>query len=482
MKKVVLYIRVSTLEQAQEGYSVGEQRERLLAFCKAHGWLVVDIYVDSGYTGSNLDRPGIQKLIADVNKFDVVLVYKLDRLSRSQKDTLYLIEEVFLPNGLDFVSMQESFDTATPFGRAMIGILSVFAQLEREQIKERTHMGRIARAKEGLYRGGGYSPIGYEYKDGRLVVNEYEAIQIRKIFEWYVEGLSAMKILQRLRKEGYTNRYSSWANGNASTSRISQIISNDVYIGTSNFDTVSVEDAHEAIISRELFETANKTRAKRHEIWGNTAYKSKYLLVGFIFCSRCGARYSVKHNYGDYKYYVCYSRAKTVKSMIKADDCDNDNWSMDALETRVTDEINKLLVDPAYFERLVEAHEKKLKKGFQLSDEVEILGAKIADLEKQISKLMDLYQADSIPADVLSTRIDKLYRDKVALNEQLDKILPQTPKKDFDAVGIADMLSDLSVVWEASEISDKKLIMETLIDRIILDGQNVNIEWSFLEY
>ena len=154
MKRAALYIRVSTLEQAQEGYSIGAQKERLLAFCKAHDWLVADFYIDGGYSGSNLDRPGIQKLIAETGSFDLVLVMKLDRLSRSQRDTLYLIEDVFLPAGVDFISMAESFDTSTPFGRAMIGILSVFAQLEREQIKERTFMGRVERAKEGLFHGG----------------------------------------------------------------------------------------------------------------------------------------------------------------------------------------------------------------------------------------------------------------------------------------------------------------------------------------
>ena len=146
MRRAALYIRVSTLEQAQEGYSVGEQRERLIAYCKAQDWLIADIYVDGGYTGSNLNRPGIQKLMSETEKFDVVLVYKLDRLSRSQRDTLYLIEEIFRPNKVDFVSMQESFDTSSPFGKAMIGLLAVFAQLEREQIKERTWMGRVGAA------------------------------------------------------------------------------------------------------------------------------------------------------------------------------------------------------------------------------------------------------------------------------------------------------------------------------------------------
>lgn len=95
MKRAAVYIRVSTQEQAQEGYSVGEQRERLIAYCKAHDWAIADIYVDGEYSRANLNRPAIQKLMKETQKFDVVLVYKLDRLSRSQRDTLYLIEEIF---------------------------------------------------------------------------------------------------------------------------------------------------------------------------------------------------------------------------------------------------------------------------------------------------------------------------------------------------------------------------------------------------
>jgi site-specific DNA recombinase len=385
MKKAGLYIRVSTLEQAQEGYSIGEQKERLIAFCKAHDWLIADIYVDGGYSGANTDRPGIQKLIAEIKSLDLVLVYKLDRLSRSQRDTLYLIEDVFLPNGVDFVSMQESFDTATPFGRAMIGMLSVFAQLEREQIKERTRMGRIARAKDGLYHGGFYFPIGYNYVDGKLAINEYEAAQVRKIFDWYLDGMSPVKIADRLRQEGYTNRYSSWselANG----SGVLRILCNDTYTGILHYDDVTVENAHEPIISRDVFDKARLTREKRHEIYGDTAYQSKYLLVGFIFCARCGARYHVKHNYGDYKYYECYSRAQTSKRMAKADRCDNKNWKLNDLEAVIESHISRLFLNPKYLERLQAEHAEKHKKQAIVRSEIDVVKDKITDLDKQINK------------------------------------------------------------------------------------------------
>lgn len=321
MKKAGLYIRVSTLEQAQEGYSIGAQKERLIAFCKAHDWTIADIYVDGGYTGSNLDRPGMRKLISEINKMDIVLVYKLDRLSRSQKDTLYLIEEVFLANNVDFVSMNESFDTGTPFGRAMIGILSVFAQLEREQIKERTQMGRIARAKQGLYHGGGRPPIGYDYNDGKLVPNEYEAVQIKKIFEWYIGGMSIDKIAERLKSEGYKNKYKSWDIANGST--VTKILCNDVYLGITHFGDVVTENTHEPLVTREQFERVQEIKKKRQDIYGDTAFVSAHLLTGMIFCARCGARYFAKKCHKKYMYYICYSRAKNTKRMMKAENCDN---------------------------------------------------------------------------------------------------------------------------------------------------------------
>ena len=150
--RVVIYIRVSTREQSEEGYSIGEQQDKLIKYCEAMGWEVVKIYIDPGYTGSNIERPGLQSMIHDIEAggIDKVVVYKLDRLSRSQFDTLYLINKVFLANNCDFTSSTESFDTSTPFGRAMLGILAVFAELEREKIRERMADGKLGKSKGWL--------------------------------------------------------------------------------------------------------------------------------------------------------------------------------------------------------------------------------------------------------------------------------------------------------------------------------------------
>ena len=197
MKKAALYIRVSTDAQREEGYSIDAQKEMLSAFCVTRKIKSYEFFIDGGFTGSNLERPEMQRLIKEVKegKIDSVIVYKLDRLSRSQKDTLYLIEEVLNPNGVDFISMNESMDTSTPLGRLMLGILSAFAQLERENIKERTKMGMKERIKAGYWPGGGRIPFGYDYdsEKGILVPNS-EAETVRLIYSLYLEGYPMYKI------------------------------------------------------------------------------------------------------------------------------------------------------------------------------------------------------------------------------------------------------------------------------------------------
>ncbi len=466
MNRAALYIRVSTLEQAQEGYSVGEQKERLIAYCKAKDWLIADIYVDGGYTGSNLNRPGIQKLISETDKFDLVLVYKLDRLSRSQRDTLYLIEEVFRPHGVDFISMQESFDTSTPFGKAMIGLLAVFAQLEREQIKERTWMGRVARAKTGLYHGGGNIPIGYEYEDGHLIVNPYEAEQVRKIYEWYLAGASLKAITNRLQEMGCTNKYSSYN----SWSSVRNILGNETYTGTLHFGDIIVNDAHEAIISKEQFDAVQVLRGKRREKYGSTAFQSKHLLTGILFCGHCGGRYYLR-NTGKYSYYACYSRTKQMKSMVKDPNCSNKIWKAQELEPVIDEQIRALLHSPEMAAEL-SANKPKPIPPTKNTD----IEHRIREIDKQISKLMELYQRDDIPAELLGEKINRLYNERTALQSSL------TPTAELETMPFdlaEELLSDAAQIWDFADESQKRRIMQSLISRIILTDNDVKIEWSF---
>ena len=467
MRRAALYIRVSTLEQAQEGYSVGEQRERLIAYCKAQDWLIADIYVDGGYTGSNLNRPGIQKLMSETEKFDVVLVYKLDRLSRSQRDTLYLIEEIFRPNKVDFVSMQESFDTSSPFGKAMIGLLAVFAQLEREQIKERTWMGRVARAKTGLHHGGGNIPIGYDYEDGKLIVNPYEAEQVRKIYEWYLSGASLKAITDKLQDAGYTNKYSSYN----SWSSVRNILENETYIGCLHFGDVVVDHAHEAIITEEQFNAAQILRGKRREQFGSHAFQSKHVLTGLLFCGHCGGRYYLR-NTGKYSYYACYSRTKQMKNMIKDPNCQNKIWRAQDLEPIIEEKILALLRNPKIAEELAAG---KPKAAAPVSKNTDI-ERRIREIDRQIGKLMELYQQDDIPPELLGEKINRLYGEKTALENSI------TPVEETNAMPldlVAELITNAAEIWDFADENQKRRILQSLISRIVLTDDQVDIEWAF---
>ena len=263
--RVAIYCRVST-EQQVDNYSIDFQKERTKAFCASKGWEKVTEYIDGGFSGSNTQRPALQKLIEDINqkKVDVVIVYRLDRLSRSQRDTLYLIEELFLPNNVEFISLNETIDTSTPFGRAMIGILSVFAQLERETITERMKSGRYKRTKDnGYYAGGLVNPLGYTVKEhGILEINEEEAEIVKVIYQEYIKLQSVRLVQKKLKELGYpVPRYQ----------RISLTLRRRLYIGEVSFGNEYFPGAHQPIIDIETFEKVQKIiNANRGYNYGKT--------------------------------------------------------------------------------------------------------------------------------------------------------------------------------------------------------------------
>lgn len=465
MTRVALYIRVSTPEQAREGYSIAEQKDRLIAYCRAKDWLISGVYVDGGFTGSNLKRPAIQKLISETDKFDLVLVYKLDRLSRSQKDTLYLLEEVFHPRGVAFVSMQESFDTSAPLGKAMVGLLAVFAQLEREQIKERTLMGRLARAKAGLYHGGGHIPIGYDYIDGHLVLNPYEADQVRKIYAWYLSGASFKAISDRLCAEGYSNKYSSYN----SWTCIRNILSNETYTGTVHFGGVITRNAHDAIITRAQFEAVQCLRAKRQRPHGRTIPTPGNLLSGRLFCGICGGRYYLR-NTGRYSYFTCYSRSKQVRNMVKDPNCRNRIWPRQELESRISAKIRGRLKSPGLAAELAAARQSPVQPRVENAAIDRLRG-----IDKQIDKCMDLYAQDSIPSQVISKKISALLAEKSALQKMSPSKGGLTaPPLDI----VQQLIENAEQIWDFSDDHQKKRILQSLIDKIVLSGENIEIFWA----
>lgn len=308
MSVAACYVRVST-ENQKENYSIEEQKSRLRAFCEAKDIVIGKMYVDGGYSGGNLRRPALQELLQRLPEYDLVIVYKLDRLSRSQKDTLMLIEDYFLARKVDFISVCENFDTSTPLGRAMIGMLSVFAQLEKEQITERFTMGRIARAKNGYYHGGPTAPVGYDYVDGQLIVNEKKARQVRELFERFCRGASIHDCWLHMQA-----RYGA-SGGWSSETQIRHVLVNEVYLGKVKFQGESYPGLHPPVIPEELFSRAQTLLQERKSSLSadSRPFAPRTLLSGLLICGQCGARF-----HGEHGWYVCGGRRKRRRGKIAA--------------------------------------------------------------------------------------------------------------------------------------------------------------------
>lgn len=454
------YVRVST-DMQLDNYSIEEQSDRIRAYCAAKGWTLLNIYTDGGFSGGNTNRPALQQMLQDVrqNQIDAVVVYKLDRLSRSQKDTLTLIEDELLAHKTDFISINENFDTSTPFGRAMIGMLSVFAQLEKDQITERFMMGRIGRGKSGAFHGGGNAPTGYDYVDGKLLVNEYEAIQVREAFDSFLNGKSINAIYRDLNAR-YTTAWTA--------TKVRNVLKNSVYIGKVKFYGEEYQGTHTPLIddatflaAARLFQSPARENAKTTS--QKNPFRAGYLLSGLVFCGLCGARYSVVHGY-----YKCYSRSKCTKKFIMDPDCKNDNWRIEDLNAVVVSQVDALLANPdALQETLAAAQQEKRVRVNKAK-----LRRRCSEIDAQIEKLIELYQVSAIPMHTVTTRVNQLSEEKSALETQL------AAPDEIPAVELFLQAADrYRSGFHDGDTDKKRALLSALIDRITVTRQSVQIHW-----
>ena len=480
--RVALYLRVSTQEQAKEGYSIGEQENRLRKYCEAMGWEIYKIYVDPGFSGGDTDRPGLKDMIRDVEsgEVDKVVVYKLDRLSRSQLDTLYLIEKIFLAHGADFVSMSENFDTSTPFGRAMIGILAVFAQLEREQIKERMGMGKEARAKEGKWHGGSTEPIGYDYDPATelLNINDYEVMQLLELSELFLKGTPLRTIENIFKEKGYTHKHGTW---DPKTMR--RVLRNKVYIGYIKHNDDWYPGLQPRIFTDETFYKIQKIldhRAEHFKLLGVKPGAQTTYLGGLLHCKKCGARYAKQEN-GRRKegkprtyWYMCYSRSKKMKKMIKDPNCKNKNWKMQDLDDLVFNEIRKLAKDPRYMHTLRQEKEKNTVE----PNKVDVLRKEVDKIDEQISRLMDLYAEGGFSIEQISGKVAPLNARKAGLEKELEQLNAEagavTEEEAFE------IINSFGEILDRNDFDEIRLAIDTLIYYIEIEDETVYIHWRFL--
>ena len=467
--RVALYPRVSGHEQ-EDNYSIPEQIDRMQKYCDARDWIVYKIYTDSGFSGSNIERPGLQQMIKDAEsgKFDLVLVYKLDRLSRSQKDTLYLIEDVFDKHGVAFASMTENFDTSTAHGKFIIGILAVFAQLEREKIRERTMIGKDSRAKEGKWHGSRWVPTGYDYIDGELVPNEYEVMQIKEIAELFLKRTPVRTIANMMTEKGYKHKHGDW---DAKTIR--RVLSNPANIGMIKHRDEYYQGQHQPILDKKTFDKIQVIMEERKEQYGTEHRSHKTLLGGLLFCKHCGGRFARQSNgKGKRLYYACYSRSKKVPKMVKDPNCKNKYHHAPELDAAVLAEISKLAISPEYIQEVMEARPVN-----DMSEKIKTITSEIAKIDSQISKMMDLYALGSIDIDVISDRVAILNKTKATLEKELDSMI--IPEAVDGALTPQQIMDIASLMKDDISLEEKRGIIKSLIYYIEIDNENIVIHWKF---
>lgn len=239
-----IYVRVSTLEQAEQGFSLGAQQEALENYAKALGYEVYKIYKDSGKSAKDMKRAELTKMLEDAEskKFSAIFTYKLDRFSRSLKDLILTIDRL-KEWGIDFVSLQDKIETTSASGKLMFHIISAFAEFERNIIGDRTKFGMQRKAKEGGFIT--KAPKGYKLQDKQLIIHEQEAQQVREIFKEFLETDTSLTRLAK--KHGMT------------TSGLKKLLQNTTYLGRVKFAKEESPGQHDAILDDDLFE---KVRGK----------------------------------------------------------------------------------------------------------------------------------------------------------------------------------------------------------------------------
>ncbi len=448
-KIAAIYIRVSTDAQREEGYSIDAQKEMLTAYCVSKGIKNYDYYIDGGFSGSNIERPELLRLIDDIksDKVSCVIVYKLDRLSRSQKDTLYLIEDVFNPKGVDFVSLNESMDTSTPLGRLMLGILSAFAQLERENIRERTSMGMKERVKNGYWMGGGRVPFGYDYdaENGVLVPNK-DADTVKKVYELYLSGYSTNSIARML---------------GLSYERLArQILTRKTNAGFIIYKGEEFLGRHRPIVSLDTYERAMQMMSQRSD---RRKTDAGYLLTGLVRCGVCGAKMRYQRwGKSGYKL-VCYSHDKSKSHLVKDPDCTNYGIWAQELETVVLEDL---------FSFSLNQKQKKFKNEKSVID---ILKENERRLNDKLKRLYNLYaEAEDDALKETITEVKKSLNDvKKQINIEEKQHLISKRKNE-----LKKQLSTLRESWEYMTKHERKAIVSDCIEKIVVNNNDAKIYYK----
>ncbi len=465
-----LYPRVSTEDQSRFGHSLDEQEDRLKKLCEFKDYEIYKVYREEGVSAKNTNRPKFKEMIQDMKdgKINKIIVYKLDRLTRSIKD-LETICSLLEEYHCDLESVAEEINTGNANGKFFIRMLTILAQLEIERTSERTKFGLVGAARKGHISGS--PPLGYTKKDKskKLVINEIEADVVRRIFNMYLEGYSVCYICDTFNKENILNR-------NWPTTTVDKILSNKLYIGViehgkRNKDNVLIfEDVVPAIIDKTTFECVQKRKEKNLK---NYKRKRTYIFMQKILCPKChkimGGESSTSGTGDKHIYYKCncckkrISEKKIEKELIK--------FLNDMLDFF-------LIIDNTFKPTISKDVELEIKKYEKLKDE----------LNGKITKLKTSFVEGVLTPNDFQKKLKSLERDLENINNKLLKLneLKQNNDHKQDAKMFFNIKEIEKLKLESEYVKDNKLwyklsqeqkqfIINKYIDEIEIESNNCNI-------
>ncbi|CAL1125022.1 unnamed protein product [Cladocopium goreaui] len=486
--RCAIYTRKSTEEGLEQEFNtLDAQREAGEAYIRSQqheGWdCIPDHYDDGGFTGGNMDRPALRRLMADIEagRVDCVVVYKVDRLSRSLLDFARMME-VFDQRKVSFVSVTQQFNTASSMGRLILNVLLSFAQFEREMISERTRDKIAATRRKGKWSGG-MPVLGYDVVESKLVVNQEEADRVQQIFEIYLESRSLLATVKELNQRGWLTK--SWTTRKETRrggkpfnkTLLHKLLTNVTYIGKVRYKAEVHDGEHQPIVDSEVFEQTQRV-LNRNGRDGGQAARNKHgaLLRGLLHCASCGC--AMTHSFTTkgkrrYRYYLCTNAQKRGWHV-----CETPSIPAGEIERFIVDQIKCIGRDPALVAATLKETARQTKEAVQrLKHERTVLGRQRRADEEDLHRL-----AGSPVANGELHRLVELQERIGKADQRLSEIeveLARLISAEIDEADLATALADFDTVWEALKAREQARIFDLLIERIDHDGKAGNISIQF---
>lgn len=468
--RTAIYMRVSTNEQVEEGYSLSAQKERLTAFVMSQGWDIAGYYVDEGISAKDMKREQLIRMIADVKKglIDVVLVYRLDRLTRSVVD-LHELLKVFDKYNCKFKSATEVYDTTTAIGRLFLTLVAALAQWERENLSERVSFGLTQKAIEGGWHGSA-APFGYDLINKELVINEDEAKTVREMFRLYINGLSDRNVAIHLNKNHMLTK-----NGHLwQDARVRYVLKNPLYAGTLRWgvrvnkeNAFEVEGAFPAIISKETFEEAQKIRGKRNSFHGKQV-SSDFIYSGILTCSRCGSPLkgvtTTRKGTDRRKNYMCR------KVYLK--ECDLPMVSERIVEHNFIKYLKAAQFQFTSIEDVEESEIENLEEQFSNEKKQKKIQDDLDKLLTRKKKWQYAWANELLNDEEFKDRMNEENKKEKQLKEELKALEEITPSVKVDRQAILEMISDLIESWSNLTDKEKKQLLQNTVSSIVVEKVN----------